>query len=1140
MLNDLCSRTHMHWGAGFTQTLRIMRITALLLLIASLQVSAKGFTQNVTLQLKNVSLETLFSHIKEQTGYSFLIDQKVMRKTKRVDVNISNAPLKELLDACILTQGLHYKMVGKVIVVTPGRVLSIKDSLSATVFLDLSGRVLNENNEPLPGASVMIKGKTAGTNTDDQGFFQLKNVLPGDVLVISMVGYQSLETIVNDRTSINVQLKPADKGLDEVVVIGYGTQKKVNLTGAVETIDVGDMATRPLSNSSIALQGKVAGAFISQNSGQPGNDNAKILIRGIGTFNNTSPLVMIDGMEGSLSDVNPKDIASISVLKDAASSAIYGNRASNGVILITTKRGRQDRMNVEYVGYYGVQQVTSMPEVLKGLDYLNLSAKAYYNINGRNPAWYTDEYMDNFRNNVDPMVYPLDFDWGDFLLRPARMHDHYVSVSGGSKAFQYSASVGYLDQDGVAVGNNSKKLTFRSNLNSHFLKDKLHISIMASGHEQSIDDLVDGMTTAFYYAYVAPPTARMVIPGVGYSTYAYSYGAKDAGGMNRIKQGPLNLRGVLTLNPVKGLEMTASYGIYKNNWEQKIFRPTVQLAALNPDGTITTPTPAVSSLSYSSSESLLTVFNAYATYSIKLAKKHNLSAMAGMEARKSENQGYSISRSNLSVNIPQFGFGDPVTQRNNSSASGLSWYSQFGRINYNYDGRYLLEANLRHDGSSRFQDKWGSFPSVSAGWRLSEESFFRDNVKWLSDLKIRASWGRLGNESIGQAYAASDELSLNLLYNFNNTLYPAGAVTKLANRSTSWETSEMTNFGLDFSVLDKKLSGTADYFIKETYDILMQIPVSSTLGITTTPYQNAGRMKNHGIEMSVRYNDHIGQVGIGVSAMASHVVNRITDLAGRSPIINGSMIWKEGSSFNSFFAYETEGIYQSQDEMDKHLLLKDENGNATNPYVGLVPAPGDIRFKDQLTVDADHDGIPESRDGIINEDDKVIIGRSYPDWTFSSTISADWKGFDISIFFQGVYGVNSLNQGYLTSPFHGGSANTGVWYKDAWTEERPSKNIQRVYSDPSRYDIISSYYMEDASYIRLKNLEMGYSIPDKLIRSVGLNPSNTRLRIFANIQNALTWTKMRFGFDPEKPSTTVNSLQYPQVRIYSCGVNVKF
>lgn len=1139
MLNAFCSRTHSHWGALFTQTLRIMRITTLLLLVACMQVSARGFTQNVTLHLRNVSLEKLFSHIKEQTGYSFLIDQKDSRKTKKLDVSIDNAPLGEVLNAALTQRGLSYKMIGKLIVVTAGQVAPVVDSVSVSNFLDLSGRVLTENNEPLPGASVVVKGSSNGTNTDDQGFYKLKDVKPGDIIMITMVGYQSVEMPVNNRTTINIQLKPADKGLEEVVVVGYGTQKKVNLTGAVETIDVDDMSTRPLSNSSMALQGKVAGAFISQNSGQPGYDNAKILIRGVGTFNNTNPLVMIDGMEGSLNDVNPKDIASISVLKDASSSAIYGNRASNGVILITTKKGRQDRMNVEYIGYYGVQKVTSMPEVLKGLDYLDLSAKAYYNINGRNPSWYTDEYMDNFRNNVDPVVYPLDFDWGDFLLRPARMHDHYVSVSGGSKAFQYAASVGYLDQDGVAVGNNSKKLTFRSNLNAHFLKDKLHISILASGNEQSVDDLVDGMTTAFYYAYVAPPTVRMVIPGVGYSNYAYSYGAKEAGGLNRIKQGPLNLRGVVTINPVKGLELTASYGIYKNFREQKIFRPSVQLFALNPDGTVTTPTPNVSSLNYTRSESLLTVFNAYGNYSVSFGK-HNLSAMVGMEARQSNDQGYSMSRSNLSVNIPQFGFGDPVTQLNNSDASGLAWYSQFGRLNYNYKGRYLLEGNIRRDGSSRFQEKWGTFPSASVGWRLSEENFFRDNIKWVTDLKIRASWGRLGNESIGQAYAASDELSLDLLYNFNNMLTPAGAVTKLANRSTSWETSEMTNLGIDFSLLDKKLSGTADYFIKETYDILMQIPVSSTLGITTTPYQNAGKMKNHGIEMSLRYTDRIGKVGISVSGMASHVINRITDLAGRSPIINGSMIWKEGSSYNSFFAYEAEGIYQSQDEINKHLLMTDKDGNATNPYVGLVAAPGDIRFKDQLTVDADHDGIPESRDGIINQDDKVIIGRSYPDWTFSSTLSADWKGIDIALFFQGTYGVNSLNQGYLTSPFHGGSANTGAWYKNAWTEENPSKTIQRVYSDPSRYDIISSYYMEDASYIRLKNVEIGYTLSDHVLRRAGLNPASARLRIFANVQNALTWTKMRFGFDPEKPSTTVNSLQYPQVRIFSCGVNIKF
>lgn len=1135
MLNALCSATHFYWGAGFTKMLRIMRITVLLLLVACLQISAKGWGQSVTLSVKNTPLEKVINLLKQQTGYSFLIDQQDIDKAKPVSLIVKNAPLDEVLEACLKDQPLHYKIIGKLVVITPG----YRDGAPAPTG-NVSGRVVNEKDEPLIGVTIAIKGTGKGTQTNEDGVFQLKDVASDAVLVFTMIGYQPQEVPVNNMQTLTIRLKIKPSGLDEMVVVGYGAQKKANLTGAVETVNIDDFDSRPLSNASMALQGKVAGAFISQNSGQPGKDGAQILIRGVGTFNNSSPLVMIDGMEGSLSDVNPKDIASVSVLKDASSAAIYGNRAANGVILVTTKRGKQDKMNVEYIGYYGIQKVTSMPEVLKGLDYLNLSAQAYHNINGRYPAWYTDEYMDNFRNNVDPILYPLDFNWNDFLLRPAPMQDHHLSISGGSKSLQYSAAVGYLNQDGVAVGNNSKKFTFRTNLSSHFLKDRLHISLYASGHQQNVDDLVDGMTSAFYFAYVAPPTSRMVIPGVGYSNSAYSYGAKEAGGLNQSKSGPINLRGVITINPLKGLELTASYGITKNFSEQKVFRPSVQLQSLNPDGTIVTPTPAASSLSYNRWEGLLPVFNAYANYSLDIGKGHQLSAMAGMESREYKTQSYDISRADLSVNIPQFGFGDPVTQKNNSNASELAWLSQFGRLNYNYKGKYLLEGNLRHDGSSRFLEKWGWFPSVSAGWRISEEAFVKDNYSWLSDLKLRASWGRLGNESIGQSYAASDELSLNLRYNFNNTLFPAGAVTKLANRNTSWETSEMTNVGIDFGFLNNKIAGSAEYFFKETYDILMQIPVSSTLGLTTTPFQNVGKMKNQGFELSVRYNDRIGNVAINAGGMVSHVKNRVTDLAGRNPIISNNIIWKEGYSYNSFFAFETEGIYQSQEEINNHLILRDKNGTATNPYVGLVPAPGDIRFKDQLTVDNDKDGIPESRDGIINEDDKVIIGRSYPDVTFSATLGAAWKGIDLNVFLQGVSGVNSLNQGYLTAPFHGGAANTGAWYKDAWTPERPSKTIQRVYSDPSRYAINSDYYMEDAAYLRIKNIEVGYTVPAHLIRRIGLNTADTRIRVFANVQNAYTWTRLRFGFDPEKPSTIVNSLQYPQVRIYSFGLNVKF
>jgi len=1116
------------------QTLLRMKLTVVLLLAATLQVSASVYAQRISLSVKEVPLETVFRDIRTQTGYLFLYSRQMLDNTRKVSIQVKGATIEEVLKLSFRDQPLAYTIVDKNIIIR-----RTEDSLLVPIATTITGKVADASGQPLIGATVKVKNSKTGTGTDVNGKYTIE-AAGDDVLVFSFIGYQTKEVPVAGKSVIDVILLAAESNLDQVVVVGYGTQKKVNLTGAIETLDLDDIKSRPLSNSSAALQGKVAGAFISQNSGQPGYDNAQIRIRGIGTFNNASPLVIIDGIDASLNDVNPKDIATISVLKDAASAAIYGNRAANGVILITTKRGKVDKLNVEYTGYYASQQVTSMPKVLQGLDYLELKAAAYKNTNGRFPTWYTDQYMDNFRNNVDPVMFPLDVNWVSALFKPAGMMDHYISISGGSKNFQHATSIGYLNQDGIAIGNNTKKLTFRSNLSSNFWEDRLRINIQVSGHEQTIDDLVDGMSSAIYAAYVAPPTIRLEIPGVGYSNFGYSYGAKAAGGMNKIKSGPINLRGAVALNVVKGLEVNVSYGIYKSFSEQKIFRPTVQLMALNDDGSVVLPTPRVSDLSLNRYDAITKTFNVYTNYSKSIRGGHNVSAMVGFESREFSDADHSLSRTNLSVNIPQFGFGDPTTQLNNSGASSLAWLSEFTRLGYNYKGKYLLETNLRYDGSSRFEKKWGLFPSVSAGWRISEEPFMKKYLGIINNLKFRTSWGRLGNESIGQSYAASDELNLNLLMNFNNQLVSAGGVTKLANRNTSWETAEQYNWGLDFDVLNSKFSGSVDYFIKHTYDILMQIPVSSTLGLSTTPFQNVGKMKNEGIEMNVKYNGSIGPVGLNAAVMASHVKNRVSDLAGRNPIINGDLIWKEGYSYNSFYGYQTEGIYQSKDEINHHLISKTKDGDPVNAYAGLIAVPGDIRFKDQITEDTNGDGIPDSRDGIINEKDKVLMGKSYPDWTFSTTFAFDWKGLDLSLFFQGVYGINSLNQGMVTAPFLGGEANTGAWYKDGWTEANPSKTIQRVYSDPSRFSIVSDYYMEDASYLRLKNVELGYTLPALWLRKVGLNTGSSRVRIYGNIQNAITWTKMRFGFDPEKPSTIVNTLQYPQTRIYSMGVNVKF
>lgn len=1089
--------------------------------------SLVGYSQThsrITLNLNSVSLKVLFTEIEKQSDYTFVYKASDINDSQKISFKATNEAITSVIVKLASQLGVSHQITGKQVI--------LKRESDKNV--NLKGQVVDENGEPIIGASIKLEKGSVGVITDMGGNFSLS--APGNgKIIVTFMGYKSETVAIANRRFLKVTLSEDSKQLDEVVVVGYGSQKRVNLTGAVESLDIKSTKTRAYTNAESMLQGQVAGAFISQTSGQPGNDGATIRIRGIGTFNNNDPLVIIDGMEGDLKSINPKDIETISVLKDAASCAIYGNRAANGVILITTHGGENNKMSIEYNGLYGVQHTTSLPDVLKGLDYLELKAETYKNSNnGNEPSWYTDQYMNNYRNHADEFMYPTNYSWLDETFRAAQMTDHYISISGGGKNLKYSTSAGYLFQDGIVKGNQAKKFTFRSNVSANFLNNKLRVNANVSTYQRTVNDLPDGMEAAIYSAYVTAPTTWLYIPGIGYNASGYAFAKYNEGGFNRKKTTPVNLNASISLDPLPGLNLNVSGSMNRENYEQKIFQPGIELFGLNEDGSLSAGQPNTSSLSLTNSESTSYTFNAYGSYSRTIAKKHNLAIMAGYEVREYSYNWHWMERKNLSVNLPEFGMGDPNTQKNSSNANELAWMSFFGRFNYSFNDRYLFEFNLRNDGSSRFIKKWGLFPSTSMAWRISQEGFMK-SVKWVDNLKFRFSWGRLGNESIGQSYAASDELSLGENINLNNTLVGAAAITKLANKKTTWETTEQYNFGLEFDLFKNKLSGTLEYYIKNTSDILMQVPVSATLGMSTVPYQNSGKMQNKGLELMLRYNEQIGQVHASINGSVSYVKNKIKSLAGKDEIVYKTTIWRVGEPFNSFYGLQTEGIYQSQNEINNHLIFN-QNGTSVNPYMGMTPLPGDIRFKDQLTVDTNGDGKPDARDGIINGSDKTILGQSFPNWTFSTTLTAEWKGFDIALFFQGVAGIRSLNQGMITFPFHGGEANTGAWYKNSWRPDSPSKTIQRLCSDPGRWEITSQYYLEDASYLRLKNLDLGYTLPKSISNHLG---AGSVIRFYVSLQNLFTITNMRYGFDPEKPAATTNTLQYPQTKIYSLGVNIK-
>ena len=989
----------------------------------------------------------------------------------------------------------------------------------------IKGRVVDETGAGIAGAAIVIQDSGTGMMAEADGSFSL-TARPGDVLEVSGIGYLTeTVTVTGPDGNLEIVLKDDLLLLDEVVVVGYGSQSKAKLTGAVSTVSTDDFKNRPLTDVSLALQGKVTGVQVTQNSGQPGADSGTITIRGIGTLNDSSPLIIIDGFESTFDKVDPKDIESISVLKDAASAAIYGNKAANGVILITTKSGKSGKMSIEYNGYFSVQEVTRYPDLLNSVEYMTLYNEACVN-SGQTPR-YSEEYIAHF-DGSDPAMYP-DRDWADFYFKPAFMHNHYLKFNGGTDKMAYTLSLGYLGQDGILQGTDYDKYSFRANVNSSYFKDKLKVSANISGYLGNQNDLVNGTGSTLGRIVQMPPMQNAKLEGIGWTDWFYDDAVKEEGGYNRTKTSNFNGNLRLNLMPVKGLNIEAALNYDYSAQLGQVYAPNVSVYNVftGADGSQHIGENSTNESSIKESTYSFGNFSSYVTanYSVSISGSHNISVLAGWQQSQWFNKYYEASRKRLTTNLPSLQMGDPSTQENSSWETEVNTMSFFGRIGYDYKGKYLLEANLRYDGSSKFAEdhKWGIFPSFSAGWRMSEERFM-DSVRWLDELKIRGSWGMLGNEKIWSSYAGLDILSIgNSNYVWDEQQYTGAATSYVANKDLTWETTTQYNIGVD-AIFLHTLSFTGDFYVKNTNDILMQLPVSKTFGFTENPWQNAGSMKNVGCEFELSYAENFAKWGLTASANVSFNRNTVTDLKGQSPIINSTtgILLQEGLPINTLYGYEVEGIYQSEEEIHNHLQTFDRDGNVVNSYSGMVAEPGDIRFKDQ------------NGDGIIDLDnDRVALGNPNPDFLFSFSVGVNYAGFDLTAFFQGVYGGEGWSTGELVSPFFNGY-NTAGWMVNRWTPENPNNTYQRVYIDNQRATIKSAYYMEDLSYLRLKNLELGYTFPEKWLKKIHV----AGLRIYVSGQNLFTVTPYK-GFDPERAGVdATNIYSYPLVRTLTAGINI--
>lgn len=983
---------------------------------------------------------------------------------------------------------------------------------------NVSGVVVSaEDNLPLAGVSVVVKNTTQGTISDMDGKFEI-NVSAADILQFSFIGYQTREISADSKEIIRVVLSSDTEVLDEVVVVGYGTMKKVNLTGSVSSLDMKDLASRPITQTSQALQGKIPGVTITQNFGIPGSDAGTVRIRGIGTLGESDPLVLIDGVEGSMNDINPSDIENISVLKDAASSAIYGSRAANGVVLITTKRGRSgERMSVSYNGLFGFQLPTDLPEVVDGATYMMLKNENERN-NGRSDL-YTDTYIQEYIANVGEEPY-FDTDWFDSAMKKsAFQNQHNVTISGGSEKMQALVSLSNLNQKALIDNAGFVRRTLRFNTDFK-ATNKLSFTVDGSLYTHKQEAPSRGENHIFEMMAEIPNIypARWEDGSIGEgwngdNPLGYIY---DGGGQTRENSRiVLNIKAKYDITDWLSAEFRYSPK-YINSEQKKMVK---QYTYKTLDGSEGIRPSGRNSLSNSYNKTMENFYQALLRFN-KTFKEHAVSATLGYEALDNTYKYFSAFRENyLLPDYEVISGGDGNYKDNDGGASEYALLSYLGRINYSYKDKYLLEANLRYDGSSRFaeENRWGVFPSFSAGWRISEESFMQ-NVKYLSNLKIRASWGRLGNQNIGN-YSYQGLMSVNLPartvpYYFGKVVANGAAQTILPNRGITWETTEDLNFGVDFGFFNNRLTGSFDYYKRNTHDILYTRDIPAILGLDPSE-QNIAEVQNKGWDLQLGWQDQIGDFGYNVNFVLSDVRNKVIDLDGL-PQYGRNVIFEE-EEYMAYYGYECIGIYRSEEDLKKYPAL--------NSNVNI----GDLIFKDQ------------NNDGVIDEiNDKKIIGSSIPRFNYGLNISLDYKGFDFSVFFQGV-GKKDLYYNVYNARYGG---NYYTYQLNRLIPDDPSTwqtaDWPRINDGGSGSAVnqTNSFHLYNAAYLRCKNLVLGYTIPEAIVSKAKLAGA----RIYLTGQNLFTLDKLKINsLDPESPDVDqYGTSYYPNIKTFAFGVELKF
>ena len=1097
---------------------------AMLIVGAALCLNLSAYSQSISLKVSNVTIKEAMERLKEVSGYSFVFSSSDVDTQKRVTVDAKNAPIEDIIGRILQGQdGLSYEIQGKSIIVKK----NVPPHFSKT-RRKVSGKVVDKNGEPVIGASVREHDTSNGTVTDMDGNFELS--VPEDAIIdVSYIGYREQRVKARQGKMLAVTLVEDSELLDEVVVVGYGSQKKVNLSGAVSMINVDEhLAGRSITSTSAALNGLIPGLMVQQSSAMAGNDGATLRIRGLGTVNNSAPLIVVDGIPDiELNRIDMNDIASISVLKDASSSAVYGSRAANGVILITTKKGKSGKMSVSYSGNFSIGKATNYYDFLddypRALTLHNLAAT-----NGNSATNYKDGTIDEWmaKGMVDPVLYP-NTDWWDVIFRTPFTQNHSISATGGSEKGSYYLSVGLLNQEGLMINNDFKRYSFRSNVEQQISK-YIKVGLNAAG--QWSDDSYpyeDGLLTygnaASWDLIKSPAGILPKHPVTGEYGGAMAYGedglannplAKYEAFHNERERKDFNGLAYLEWKPLGFLQFRADYGLtYRNDFVKSWSMPTVlqNFQTGLPSYEMVSKNAGITDYT---AERTKTILNLHAIYEQEILKGHNLRFQFIYSEEYWHERSQSSSRNDrFHPSLTEINGAGLTTQSTAGSSSSEGLRSVVAKLNYDVLDKYMLQALVRWDASSKFSKghQWGVFPSVSAAWRFSEEDFFERLRPVVNDAKVRLSWGKIGNNSGVDRYYQKDTYN-SYPYTFGDNVIAEGyAPYKLIDPNFTWESTAMTNVGLELSFLNSRLRTEIDFYSKLTTNMIRQGQVSRLLSGLNAPDRNIGEMRNRGMELTVSWRDQIGGLfyGIGVNyALNKNKLLKWNERLGRGATFIGY-------PYEMVYTYKAVGIVQSWEEV--------QNAPFQNEYL----APGDLLMEDI------------NGDGVINSSDKVAMPgymRYIPIHDFSLNLNAEWKGFDIAALFQGNAGrknfwldnfnnVNVLSSKYSFQRHH----------LNSWTLENRNASLPRLTTGSSGgyNQEQSTFWLYSCNYLRLKNLQIGYSFPKKLLKTFGIQS----MRIHLSAENLLTITDWP-GLDPEKLPKSGSETPYPLVKTYSLGINV--